>query len=71
MLALVWSIALGLVAGLAYIINLDAKVSALLDLHHQDRNTLMLHISESGHPVALERTEGLIRRVEKLEQNIK
>lgn len=67
-LALVWAVALGVVGGATASAVSAYQVREVASRMEHVQAALEAHVSAPGHPVALERTANLDRRVGKLEE---
>lgn len=68
-LTLLWAVFLAAISAIVFVVALAAKVESNQASMKESREAIIRHLASPGHEVALERTEDLRRRIEKLESS--
>lgn len=71
LLILLWSMLLAVVAGIAFVVRLDTRTSALQALVAEDHRTLVDHVALPWHAAAGEKYQGIADRMVLIEDRVK
>ena len=67
-MALLWAVFICVIGALIYQVRRDTRLELLIQQVNENQTVLFGHINVDGHPVALQMTKDVLRRVETLEK---